>query len=88
MRRMNKNILLAVAAYYIHRDNARPPGLLDVRPRYEWDKKKDLDFISALCTKAGFGFEACAGTFWFKKNGRSYQMNERSWPNFVKGDTC
>lgn len=82
MKRMNLQILLATAAYYIHRANAQPrEGRLDTP---KWNKEADLDAIDALCVKAKFGFEASGGTFWFKKNGRVFEMNQSSWPNFVQ----
>jgi hypothetical protein len=35
---------------------------------YEWDKGADLRRIDDACTKEGWSFEACAGTFWFSRD--------------------
>jgi hypothetical protein len=36
-------------------------------PKTVWDKQKEVANISAVCKKLGWGWEACAGTFWFHK---------------------
>ena len=67
--KLNAQILLAIARYYSHREQAKHTE--------KWDKQADLDNIAAVAAKFGWTFEACAGTFWFsrtKKNGKTLTM--------------
>lgn len=44
--------------YYFNRSHQKEHG---------WDKSADLDLIDKICTQEGWGYQACAGTFWFTK---------------------
>jgi hypothetical protein len=49
--------------------------------RKDWDKKGLLNKITATLPK-GWGYQACAGTFWFNREGcrNTYKVNETTWP--------
>ncbi len=74
----SQRLLNAIQTYYFNRSRQK-----DVK----WDKEGDLDTISAACPK-GYAFEACTGTFWFKRYTKTriveYEMNENTFPNFKK----
>jgi len=51
-------IIESLQKYYFHRNHQSTDG---------WDKAADLDLIDKMCTEEKWGYQACAGTFWFSK---------------------
>lgn len=70
--KINSEVLLAVARYYINRGLAKERG---------WDKQADLDNISALADKSKLGYSSTSGTFFFKKGKNTLVITEMSFPN-------
>ena len=46
----------------------------------QWDKIADLEHIDSVCLKTpDLSFEACVGTFWFRKGRVCIEISERNW---------
>lgn len=94
-------ILMALARYHINYFNSQRQhvgstsnvvdGKLVSVDSYkegtQWNKDADLDNVSAVCKKIGWGYQACAGTFWFSKPShntktqyKSYEISHSTWP--------
>ncbi len=51
-------------------------------PQRPWNKEKCLDRINAALPK-GWGYQACAGSFWLFKKGNTkthYYIHNETWP--------
>lgn len=73
---MNKNLKLALARYYMNRNNSKN-GV-------KWDKQADLKHIDGIATAANYGIIAVAGTFWFTRKGRTIKCNESNYLNPIR----
>lgn len=73
--RLNKNILLACANYYIGR--ARQETV-------PWNKGACLEEINGLCQKANIHFVGVAGTFFFSQGENVFTMSLESFPVLIK----
>jgi hypothetical protein len=81
---------LALANYFIRsflgqvrETGSKYVGGIKVETHYstpvEWDKTDCLDKINKALPK-GWGYSACAGTFWFTCKGKTIEVNNQSWP--------
>lgn len=91
---MPDSIVIAVAAYQIHKMNqfridskvvacAGEWELIytAIRTELKWDKDKDVQAVFDACRAHGFtNCSSSVGTFWFSKGDKNYEMDETTWP--------
>lgn len=94
MKTLPKELTLAVAIYYVnrsHRGKAIEIGNsthsaekttyeLIFNKKTTWDRDADWEGICKAAQKYGYASTACAGTFWFTKNGNTYTISESTFP--------
>lgn len=71
MKAISKDMRYAIQTYYFNRLRA----IVESR---KWDKQADLDAIAAVARKAGWVFEAAAGTMWFSYSTKTTWVTHRT----------
>lgn len=72
--KLPKDLIIEMAKYYSHR---RSNELL----KSKWNKEKDLDNITKAASRHQFTTVAISGSFWFFRNGKTYEFNEFNYTN-------
>jgi hypothetical protein len=95
MKTLPRELTLAVAIYYVNRTRKGKmveigPGLtmngdkttyeLIFKKKTTWDRDADWENICEAAQKYNYNSQACAGTFWFTKNGNTYKIDESTFP--------
>jgi hypothetical protein len=78
---LNKNKQYNIQAHVVNSNGKAQVAHTVTVNKGSWNKEADVDNFFNISDQFGYcGGSACAGTFWFQKGSRVYELSENTWP--------